>query len=105
MIQVLFYPDGFTVTGHAGYGPPGHDIVCAGVSTLVQTFVASVEALTDTKLNSNLSSGRATVKYGNPSERSKLLIDSFLLGVRGIAEAYPVCVQVAEISLGITTKP
>ncbi len=105
MILIIIYPDRFTVTGHAGHDPPAHDIVCAGVSTLVQTFVASMEALTDAKVNSNLSSGRATVKYGNPSERVKLLADSFLIGMRGIAGAYPGCVQVAEVLVDIVPKP
>lgn len=33
------------LSGHAGSGPKGEDLVCAGVSTLACTLAASVEAL------------------------------------------------------------
>ena len=31
------------IAGHAGYGPPGQDIVCAAVSMLAQALAASLE--------------------------------------------------------------
>lgn len=49
MIRVTFWRDrdgdlrGFRVTGHAGYGPKGGDIVCAAVSALAQTAVLSLQ--------------------------------------------------------------
>lgn len=33
------------VKGHAGYAPHGQDIVCAGVSAILQTAVLGLEAL------------------------------------------------------------
>jgi len=40
MIEITFRPDTFCldITGHAGYGKPGEDIVCAAVSTLFYTL-------------------------------------------------------------------
>lgn len=76
MIQVIIQPGSIQVTGHAGAGPPGHDLVCAAVSTLVQTFVQSAEQLTDTQLHSDIAPGRAFVRYeGSP--QVQLLTDSF----------------------------
>lgn len=49
MIRVTFWRGrdghlgGFRVTGHAGYGPKGGDIVCAAVSALAQTAVLSLK--------------------------------------------------------------
>ena len=78
MIQVIIQPGSIQVTGHAGAGPPGHDLVCAAVSTLVQTFVRSAEQLTDAQLHSDIAPGRAFVRYeGSP--QVQLLADSFLL--------------------------
>ena len=78
MIQVIIQPGSIQVTGHAGAGPPGHDLVCAAVSTLVQTFVQSAEQLTDTQLHSDIAPGGAFVRYeGSP--QVQLLADSFLL--------------------------
>lgn len=40
MIKIHIDEDSLTliVTGHAEYAPKGNDVVCAGVSTLVQTL-------------------------------------------------------------------
>ncbi|MFY9272078.1 MAG: ribosomal-processing cysteine protease Prp, partial [Thermacetogeniaceae bacterium] len=49
MIRATFFENssgelqGFIVEGHAGYAPAGEDIVCAGVSALVQTAVAGLK--------------------------------------------------------------
>lgn len=106
MITITFFRGGggFMVNGHAGYGPPGHDIVCAGISTLVQTFVESAEAFTDAIVKSDLSPGRAIVTYRNPSERLKLLEGSFLIGARGVALAYPEYVHVCNDARRMRTK-
>jgi uncharacterized protein YsxB (DUF464 family) len=44
MIQVIYHRlyNRVTVTGHAGSGPEGHDIVCAAVSSLALTLAANV---------------------------------------------------------------
>lgn len=95
MIQVIIRQGSIQVTGHAGAGPPGHDLVCAAVSTLVQTFVRSAEELTDVQLHSDIAPGGAFVRYeGSP--QVQLLTDSFFVGVQGVAEAYPQCVQVLD---------
>jgi uncharacterized protein YsxB (DUF464 family) len=50
MITISFTDNRLEVRGHAGYGEPGKDIVCASVSVLVYTFVKYYDAdiLTDT---------------------------------------------------------
>lgn len=95
MIHIVICPDIICITGHAGAGPPGHDLVCAAVSTLVQTFVRSAEELTDTPLHSDIAPGGAFVRY-EESPQVNLLADSFFVGVQGVAEAYPQCVQVLD---------
>ena len=38
MIRINIVPNGLSATGHANYAKSGEDIVCAGVSTLLQTL-------------------------------------------------------------------
>lgn len=47
MIQVTYYKEYHRVTieGHAYSGTPGHDLVCAGASTLAYTLAANVARL------------------------------------------------------------
>ena len=49
MIEVIRLNGEIKIKGHAGYDEPGKDIVCAGVSTLVQTLIQSIEELTSDK--------------------------------------------------------
>ena len=44
MIQVTYYKkyNRVTIEGHALSGTPGHDLVCAGASTLAYTLAANV---------------------------------------------------------------
>ena len=51
MIAVSVRKDGITVSGHAEYAEAGKDIVCAGVTALVQGLIGSVESLISDKLN------------------------------------------------------
>lgn len=89
MIEVNVREDGITVAGHAEYAPPGQDIVCAGVSALTQTLIKSVEDLTEDKIEYELSPGRVDIKYGNLSESSRTLVDSFFIGIVLISNEYP----------------
>ncbi len=89
MINVSVRKDSIEVIGHAGYAPPGKDIVCAGVSVLTQTLISSIEALTDDIIGYEAGEGKAIIEFRNPSEQTKLLIDSFFIGVNLIADEYP----------------
>lgn len=88
MIQVSIRENGISVTGHAEYGPHGQDIVCAAVSILTQTLIKSVEGLTKDKIEYDISPGKADIRYGNLSEKSQTLVDSFFVGVLMIADEY-----------------
>lgn len=93
MIVVYVTTDGLTADGHAGYAEAGNDIVCAGISALVQSLVYSLEALTSDRIRYQIGPGHMEVKYKDLSEQGRLLVDSFFIGVSDIAAAYPEYVQ------------
>lgn len=94
MIEVSVRKDGITVSGHAGYAPAGQDIVCAGVTALTQTLIKSIEDLTEDKIQYSISPGRVDINYGNLSERSRTLVDSFFIGICKVADEYPDYVRI-----------
>ncbi len=97
LIEISRTDSGIAVLGHAEYAEPGKDIVCAAVSALFQSFVASVEELTDDKIKSVIGANKALIRYNkNLSEQGQLLEDSFFLGVQMIAEAYPQNVRIVQ---------
>lgn len=89
MIAVSVRKDGITVSGHANYAEAGKDIVCAGVTALVQGLIRSMESLTRDQIQYDITPGRADIYYGNLSEAGSLLVDSFFICVCQIADEFP----------------
>lgn len=86
--------DGITVDGHAGYAEAGKDIVCAGVTALVENLIDSIEGLTVDTIQYEVSPGRADIHYKDLSEEGKLLVDSFFLGICDIEQDFPEHVKI-----------
>jgi uncharacterized protein YsxB (DUF464 family) len=91
MIKITHEKGRITIEGHAGYAPAGQDIVCAAVSALVQTFIASVGELTHDEIEAlrNEQGQIQTIQYKSLSTPGQVLLGSFLIGIRMIAESYP----------------
>ena len=96
MIVVKRYDGGINIHGHAHYAEPGKDIVCAGISALVQNLIQSIEELTTDEIKYDMSSGKVDIYFRNLSEHAQLLVDSFFVGVQLIANNYPTNVKVTK---------
>lgn len=96
MIVITRSNNGITIKGHANYAPHGQDIVCAGVSVLVQTLIQSIEELTADKIKYSMSPGTVDIKFGNLSKDAQLLVDSFFVGVQMTANTYPQHVKLTK---------
>jgi uncharacterized protein YsxB (DUF464 family) len=82
---------GFCCNGHSGYATSGEDIVCAAISVLVITTINSLEVLAKEKMTvkEDERSGFIDCQFNHSiNEKSKLLIDSMILGLESIAEQY-----------------
>lgn len=97
MIRISRHDSGISIKGHANYAEQGKDIVCAGVSTLVQNLIQSIEELTADKIKYSMSPGTVDIKHGNLSKDAQLLIDSFFVGIQLIADEYPNHVKLTEL--------
>lgn len=97
MIKVSHKDNCISVKGHAYYAKPGEDVVCAGVSALVFALIESLDALTPDEIEYLiLAKGNIEIKHGNLSESAKLLIDSFFIGVKLIADKHPDNVKIIK---------
>lgn len=94
MIDVNVRRDGIHVSGHAFYAEPGYDVVCAGVTTLANTLVESLEDLTEDIISWEVSSGNVVIHYRDLSEDGCLLVDSFFIGICQIADEFPGYVRI-----------
>lgn len=89
MIVISATDGGIALKGHAGYAEAGKDIVCAGVTALVQTLITSMEELTADQIEYSISPGKADIRYRNLSEAGRLLVDSFFVGLKEIEREFP----------------
>ena len=80
-----------TVFGHSGYAERGEDIVCAAISVLVINTINSLDQLASQKIKlvTNEEEGLIDCRFdGQINEKSKLLLESMVLGLREIKKQY-----------------
>ncbi len=81
---------GFALSGHAGFARSGKDVVCAAVSALAINTVNSIERLTVNRIAyEQAEDGKLRFRFTGASDRDgQVLMQSFVLGLQGIAEEY-----------------
>lgn len=89
MINVEITPNSIRMSGHAcRKSADGIDRVCAAVSALTCNLINSIRDLTDDEIWADTASGTAVIKWKNLSDKGKLLMDSWFLGLTAINQYY-----------------
>lgn len=91
------FADHVEITGHAGAAPHGQSVPCEAVTVLANNVAASIMELTDDNPDYILESGNFKLMKKDLSAESLLLVRSFLVGLRMVAEAYPEYVSYSDI--------
>ena len=82
---------GFECVGHAGFARFGQDIVCAGISILVQNTINSIQAYTEEGFSCEADEKNGDIRFrflDIPEHDAALLINSMVLGLQGIQSSY-----------------
>ena len=90
MITVLVANDRIHVSGHANTAPYGSDIVCAAVSAITLTLIRGLENIAYMSLYESVEPGNICIEWQTINDTGKALIDTWFLGILGIAEEHPV---------------
>lgn len=90
MIAILVTLDRIHVSGHANTAPRGADIVCSAVSALTLTLIRGLKGIAHMGLYESVESGNICIKWQTMNDTGKVLIDTWFLGICGIAAEYPV---------------
>lgn len=90
MITVLVAPDRIHVSGHANTAPWGADIVCSAVSALTLTLIRGLKEIAHMELLGSMEPGNVCVQWQIINDTGKALVDTWFLGICGIATKYPV---------------
>lgn len=95
MIVAFISTTNIKVDGHAGYAELGKDIICSAVTALTFNLIKSIESLTEDEIVYQANNpGHINIEFKNLSEKGKLLMDSFFIGISEVATAYPEYVQI-----------
>ncbi|MFI3174547.1 MAG: ribosomal-processing cysteine protease Prp [Bacillota bacterium] len=95
------------VSGHAGFGEEGRDIVCASVSVLVITLINGIETFTETPFSCRVDEEnggyvRFELEDGDEDEEdvdphdSQMLLNVLLMGLQSIAQQYKGYITIEE---------
>ncbi|MFT8363481.1 MAG: ribosomal-processing cysteine protease Prp [Sporolactobacillus sp.] len=94
-LRVDRLPDGpisrFCLTGHAGSGPYGFDLVCAAVSAVSFGAINAIDALTDCTLTVDQApdGGFLDCMLNDSQEpKAQLIIEAMLVSMRTIEQSY-----------------
>lgn len=90
MITVLVVPGRIHLSGHANTAPKGSDIVCSAVSAITLTLIKGLKEIAQMSLYESVESGNIRIEWQGINDLGKALIDTWFLGICGIAEEYPV---------------
>lgn len=80
------YRFGFIVEGHAEFAPHGQDIVCAGVSAIVQTAILGIEYYTYADVEKK--EGYVKVHILHDDHTSDVIVKTMLLGLEELEYKY-----------------
>lgn len=90
MITVLVTSNRIHVSGHANAAPKGADIVCSAVSAITFTLLRGLKEIACMSIYESIEEGNICIKWQNLNDTGKALIDTWFLGICGIAAEYPV---------------
>ena len=95
MIRVTIYKNekhqcvGFKAHGHAGFSEEGQDIVCAAASVLIINTMNAIELYTEDAFSVFSDEETGMISWhleGNPSKEAGLLLNTMILGLKGMAD-------------------
>ena len=87
------------IVGHAGFAKAGNDIVCAGISTLANALLMSLEEENRYKginLEYTLKDGLVNASW-DMTPQNKAWSKMFMLGIESLSETYPEHVRIEWI--------
>ena len=93
MLKAVFYKQGdrfsgFSVSGHAGYGTEGNDIVCASISSTVMLVCNTVTEFFGVQADIRVLENEITLSLREESVPAEQLLASFHQHIKFIAEDY-----------------
>ena len=94
--------NGFSVSGHSGYGEEGGDIVCAAVSAAVQLTECTINDVLGNHANTKVREDEPRITLTLPAtcddeEAVQAVLTGFMLTMCSLRDDYPDYIEVMEV--------
>ncbi len=94
--------NGFSVSGHSGYGEEGNDIVCAAVSAAVQFAECTINDVLGNHANTKVREDEPRVTLTLPAtcddeDAVQAVLTGFMLTMCSLRDDYPDYIEVMEV--------
>lgn len=86
------------VKGHANYAEEGYDIICASVSSIVQTAVLGLVKVLFEKIEYTVEErdGYLKCKLDNPNDKTEIILQTMKEGLKDIESQFPQYMKLME---------
>ncbi len=103
IIAKFFYKDskpcGFEIKGHAGYGYEGNDIVCAGVSSVVEYVCNTITDCFNIEAEVDVNDDKIQLKLPYSDEISEKMLDGLLMHLKFISEDFEGTIKITTLEV------
>ena len=82
-------------TGHAQFATRGNDIVCAGVSVLLQTAILGITSVAKAEHKACRKDGELALEV-TPTKETDAIIETMILGIKDLERQYPKHIKIKE---------
>lgn len=90
-------PERLTISGHAGQGDYGQDIVCAAASALIETLMLGLKDVAGEPPAGAVDPGDADLRFVHPMSReARAIIETMVRGLQDLAGSEPKAVAFEE---------
>ena len=96
MIKVEVTKKDISVTGHAMYDDYGKDIVCAAVSSIIQTSVESIASIKEDAIDVKVVNDKLTIIINSHDEVTTKLINTMINLLKEVAKKYPKNIKITN---------
>ena len=84
---------GFSLSGHAGAGEYGQDIVCAAVSSAAYMTANTITEIVGAAADITVDDGRMELTVTDRIEACQNILNGFRLHIQALSEEYPTRIQ------------
>ena len=88
MIKIVINKDNIKISGHAGYGVKGNDIVCASVSSIVITSLNAIIRMDENAISYKQDEGFIEVNILKHEKNIDILIENMISMLEELEEEY-----------------